>query len=960
MIVGKLMVVLGLDSKGFNTGLNSATKKTTLFAKASDKTFKAIGRAAKIGLLAVSAAFIKGTYDAAKFEKALANVSTMLDKTTMPLMKDFKKGILDLAQSYGESTDALAKGLYDILSASIPAAKAMDVLKTSAMAAKAGLTNTGVAADAITTLMNSFGDATKSAQYWSDILFSTVKFGKSTFAELAPVIGNVAKLMSVAGGTGEDMAGMLSIMTRNGIKTRVAITSLRGVISALLRPSDALTKELGGMTAKADGFRAVMDKIGSLPATDLAKMFPNVRALTGIVVAAKGLGKEVDKITGLMKEGSPTFIAFEKQSKTLAFIWNKLKATFKATSIAVGDELLPTMKEIFTGLIGWLKENREGFAEFAKSTVEAIKNIVTTIIQLKEILMGVGTAILSVMIVQKVTKAMALFGIATSVSLGPVAAIGAAVGLLIAGFIKLKNELKAEKEEQNLLNDAMKGNLKTTEDYNKALKIQRDKINAIVDIQKDSNKRLEESGLVTKAQMRIAKQSYESNIRYEQGRLTAMIRNATKQKKIEDNEKAVAQNKATREQKAFLKQQARAAKEMADAQAAANVLRLKENEIKMIREALIKASETEKQKYDREKKHLEDLGLSHQEVIEYLTIKFPKATAVAGKASHEFWNDQEGFVNVFASEFKNTTKKTKSSWGKFTDYLKDNWSGFMDSLIGSFKNAMGSIMTLMSQSADAQIAAIEKQYGAKTQAELEYQAFLDAQKDKDKQDQKNKLVQLKKDLAAETDAKKRAELKKQISALETSMKESTLAKKSADSRVKADKDAADKILKIKQTLAKKEKAIQITMAIVNTASAIIHSLYDPGGFPGAAMAIAAGITGALEVATIKAQPIPMIRGGAVDSLISGGVFSGKPGIDTNTIKVTSGEYIMPPQQTIDNISELEAMRAGGGGKSITVNPMALNIEIAGRNVFNGIVEFMTEGSDRGEYRINPKVLGVLT
>ncbi len=80
----KLTVLLGLDSKGFTTGINSATGKTTLFAKATDKTFKAIGKAAKIGMLAVAAAFVKGTVDAAKFEKALANVSTMLDKKQCP------------------------------------------------------------------------------------------------------------------------------------------------------------------------------------------------------------------------------------------------------------------------------------------------------------------------------------------------------------------------------------------------------------------------------------------------------------------------------------------------------------------------------------------------------------------------------------------------------------------------------------------------------------------------------------------------------------------------------------------------------------------------------------------------------------------------------------------------------------------------------------------------------------
>ena len=51
MIVGKLMVVLGLDSKGFNTGIDTATGKTSRFAKATNKTFKLLGKAAKAGML---------------------------------------------------------------------------------------------------------------------------------------------------------------------------------------------------------------------------------------------------------------------------------------------------------------------------------------------------------------------------------------------------------------------------------------------------------------------------------------------------------------------------------------------------------------------------------------------------------------------------------------------------------------------------------------------------------------------------------------------------------------------------------------------------------------------------------------------------------------------------------------------------------------------------------------------
>jgi TP901 family phage tail tape measure protein len=100
---------------------------------------------------------------------------------------------------FGEGTGTLAKGLYDILSASIPAEKALYVLSVSAKAARAGLTDTGVAADAITTILNAYGLSAEKAGDVSDWLFSVVKKGKLTFAELAPSIGMVATTASSAG-----------------------------------------------------------------------------------------------------------------------------------------------------------------------------------------------------------------------------------------------------------------------------------------------------------------------------------------------------------------------------------------------------------------------------------------------------------------------------------------------------------------------------------------------------------------------------------------------------------------------------------------------------------------------------------------------------------------------------------------------------------------------------------------
>jgi len=156
--------------------------------------------------------------------------------------------------------------------------------------------------------------------------------------------------------------------------------------------------------------------------------------------------------------------------------------------------------------------------------------------------------------------------------------------------------------------------------------------------------------------------------------------------------------------------------------------------------------------------------------------------------------------------------------------------------------------------------------------------------------------------------------------------------------------------------------MNIAQALMNTAQAVTQALTVAMPF-GAILAGIVGALGAVQVGFIASQQPPapaFIRGGLVDNMIAGGVVRGNPGIDTNNIAVTNREYVMPPQQTADNLEELEAMRSGEGGGGVVINPMPLSINIEGKSIFDATIEFFTDESDLGSYRINPKVLGATT
>ena len=93
----------------------------------------------------------------------------------------------------------------------------------------------------------------------------------------------------------------------------------------------------------------------------------------------------------------------------------------------------------------------------------------------------------------------------------------------------------------------------------------------------------------------------------------------------------------------------------------------------------------------------------------------------------------------------------------------------------------------------------------------------------------------------------------------------------------------------KQSAAENDKALAIFRATIDTATAIIKMLANPGGVAGVILSIAAGITGAAQIGLILSQPVPQFAKGT-EFLKRG---SNRLGTDTIPIMANEGEAIIP-------------------------------------------------------------------
>jgi len=311
----------------------------------------------------------------ASFETQLANVSTMLDSQTMHYMPRYKAALQNMAIQYGEGTKTLSQGLYNILSASVKADKALSVLNTSVRAGKAGMTDTSTAAYAITGILNAYGLEAEKAGVISDILFATVKSGQTTFGKLAPTIGRVTAISSDAGIALEEVSAALSTITRGGISTEEAITGLRQAIIALqgneegaIKTARAHNIELSTQALQRKGLIGLLKELSTLSPEIRKDIFGEVRARTALSTLLKDQTGFLRDYNRALDSSGSTMEAFTKMADTTETDMNRLWQAIKVTSAEVGEGLAPAVR-YFTEL---LIENRAAIKRWAEDVVEGV------------------------------------------------------------------------------------------------------------------------------------------------------------------------------------------------------------------------------------------------------------------------------------------------------------------------------------------------------------------------------------------------------------------------------------------------------------------------------------------------------------------------------------------------------------------------------------------------------------
>lgn len=331
-----------LDKLGKARGLKELGGKIT-----------SVGQSASLYLTApLVAAGYATTQMAQDFNASMSNIATLVDTSTES-MGSMGKQVLDLSKRVPVALDQLPPALYDIRSAGISASDAMNVLEGSAKLAVAGLSTTQEAADVVTSSINAFGLKGAEQQRIYDLLFKTVKNGKTTMSALSQGFGGVAGTVANAGIQIDEYLASVAALTTTGLPAAQSHTQLRAVIAGLTREteqSSAMFRKLGAkdykdLIAKSGGLVPALGRIKQeLGGNDaeMLKLFGSTEALNAVLGLTGNQAEVFVKTLGDMREGQNALDdAFAKQGATEAAKQIENLNKMEALSIDVGNKLLP-------------------------------------------------------------------------------------------------------------------------------------------------------------------------------------------------------------------------------------------------------------------------------------------------------------------------------------------------------------------------------------------------------------------------------------------------------------------------------------------------------------------------------------------------------------------------------------------------------------------------------------------
>ncbi len=447
MTLARLVVLLGLDSRGFQLGLAQAQRQLAIFRQGmagigGGMNMAAIGRGLTYGLtlplIAAGAAVgVLGSNLASEMSRVQSVIATP-GNARSGLIGAWTDDVQQLGVTLGRTSPEVASGLYEIVSAFGDIGNATQFLEIAGRAAVAGQSDIATSTKNLVLMTRAWGDSsTQAVRRMADLGSATVRVGTLTEQEMGGAMAGLLPIMKLYGVQLEQgFAGLASLAGVSGSASQ-ASTQLQRAITSLVAPNQTMLKlykqygiESGELLIEQKGLVGAFKEISRISDethTPLQKMLGRLEAvkavatLTGpqfqaytdnLAVMAEAAGDVDRAFAGATGGIGKAQFEWQQATQRMRVIAESLYLSLAPAASNVAKSLAPIGKA-FEGLA-------QGVASLDTGTLTVIVwalLALATIGPVASIISGIGSAI-------------GLLGAAAASAWGPVGLVAAALWLV--------------------------------------------------------------------------------------------------------------------------------------------------------------------------------------------------------------------------------------------------------------------------------------------------------------------------------------------------------------------------------------------------------------------------------------------------------------------------------------------------------------------------------------------------
>ena len=442
--------------------VKEATEETQGFG---EKTVSAVenlaGALAASGIAAeidkIKDTLMECSKEAKVYETNMAKVYTIADEAKVT-QSDMAAQLMEQSTVLVQSSNDLADAAYNAISAGQDTANTVGFVADATKLAIGGYTDATTSVDILTTAMNAYKMEAEQSTHVADALITTQNLGKVTVNELAANMGKVIPIAAAYNVNMDQLSSSYAILTANGIKAAESTTYIKGMLNELGDSGSTVGKILKEETDMSFGelmeqrlsLGDVIEILGESVNNDSAAFNELWSSSEAGVGALSILGSGAEKFNSVLEQmensTGATEAAFQKMTDTTEYAEKRMQIASQNLQIAIGNELNPTLKELYntgTDAFTWATE----FVQEHPQVVQAVAVVVA----------GLGTAATAI---AGVTAAVAAFKAVMAVTnplvVGITAALGALVGAVSVYIASSQSEQTELQKEIELIKESTK------------------------------------------------------------------------------------------------------------------------------------------------------------------------------------------------------------------------------------------------------------------------------------------------------------------------------------------------------------------------------------------------------------------------------------------------------------------------------------------------------------------------